>query len=194
MAERITALFDHRHDAERAVDALRAMGVDDGDISVVAQDRHGHPGVDEFGDGFALTHTEATDEVTDAGERAAKGAAAGAGAGALFGLAALAIPGVGPFITAGWLAAALGVAGGAVASGAIVGGTSGALAGLLTRAGYDREEADYYGSGIERGGLLVAVDTGGGMISSGEAKRVLEQNGGHLWENHAGDAGMRIAA
>jgi hypothetical protein len=36
-----------------------------------------------------------------AGKRAAKGAAAGAGAGLLFGLAALAIPGVGPFITAG---------------------------------------------------------------------------------------------
>jgi hypothetical protein len=64
-----------------------------------------------------------------AAEGAGKGALAGAGVGTLFGLAAAFIPGIGPFITAGALASALGVTGGAAAAGAIVGGTSGAVAG-----------------------------------------------------------------
>jgi hypothetical protein len=87
--------------------------------------------------------------------------AAGAGAGLLFGLAALAIPGVGPFITAGALASALGTTGGALAAGAIVGGTSGAIAGGLSKAGYSKDEAEFYGPAVERGGVLVAVDTEG---------------------------------
>ncbi len=192
MTERVTALFDHRHDAERAVDALRELGVADDAISLIAQDSHGRI-TDDYGDG-GIKHTEATDEVSDAGERMAKGAMAGAGTGALFGLAALAIPGVGPFITAGWLAAALGVTGGAIASGAIVGGTSGALAGLLARAGYDREEADHYATGIERGGLMVAVDTTGGLVSAGEARRVMEQYGGHAWGDPTYAPMTRMAA
>ena len=181
MPDRVTALFERRNDAEAAVDDLRAMGVPNDAMSIVAQDSHGQTTV---GDGAAH-------EASDAGERTAKGALAGAGAGALFGLAALAIPGVGPFITAGWLAAALGVTGGAIASGAIVGGTSGALAGLLAKAGYDKDEADYYGSGIERGGLLLAVDTTHSSITAAEVRRVMEQFGGDLWGNH--DA-TRIAA
>lgn len=176
MSDRVTALFDQRNDAEAAVDTLRSLGVSNDHISVVAQDSHGHTNV---GDG------NAAHEAADAGERTAKGALAGAGAGALFGLAALAIPGVGPFITAGWLAAALGVTGGAVASGAIVGGTSGALAGLLAKAGYDKDEADHYGSHIERGGIMVAVNTQGAAIGDIEARRVLEQFGGQTWGNQS---------
>ena len=103
---------------------------------------------------------DVTGKVSDdnAGERIGKGALAGAGVGTLFGLAALVIPGVGPFITAGVLASALGATGGAVAAGAIVGGTSGALAGAFSKAGYSKEEAEYLGSTVERGGVLVAVD------------------------------------
>jgi hypothetical protein len=65
-------------------------------------------------------------------------------------LAALAIPGVGPFITAGALATALGTTGGALAAGAIVGGTSGAIAGGLSKAGYSKDEAEFYGPAVER--------------------------------------------
>jgi hypothetical protein len=114
------------------------------------------------------------------GKRAAKGAAAGAGAGLLFGLAALAIPGVGPFITAGGLFSALGATGGALASGAIVGGTSGAIAGALSRAGYSREESEFYGPTVERGGVLVAVDTEG-VVSPDQAREVLLRQGGRTY-------------
>jgi hypothetical protein len=95
-------------------------------------------------------------------------------------LAALAIPGVGPFITAGALASALGTTGGALAAGAIVGGTSGAIAGGLSKAGYTREESEFYGPAVERGGVLVAVETGG-AVSPDQAREVLTRNGGRTY-------------
>jgi uncharacterized membrane protein len=169
---RVTAVFDNRADAEQAVVALRQIGVTDAQFSVITQDS----GV-EGGGTAATAHEHHGDS---AGERATKGALAGAGAGALFGLAALAIPGVGPFITAGFLAEALGVTGGAVAAGAIVGGTSGAMAGALTRAGYEDEEARYYGGAIEQGGVFVAVDTHG-MADADQVRSLLTQYGGRLY-------------
>ena len=143
---RVTAVFDDRTHAERAVTELRRSGISDNDISIVSR----RP------DDVEVKAGKADD---NAGERIGKGALAGAGVGTLFGLAALAIPGVGPFITAGVLASALGATGGAVAAGAIVGGTSGALAGAFSKAGYSKEEAEYLGSTVERGGVLVAVDS-----------------------------------
>jgi hypothetical protein len=164
---RVTAVFDDRARAERAVNELRRMGVKDTDLSFVARS-----------ESEAVAAGAARESV---GERAAKGAAVGAGAGLLFGLAALAIPGLGPFITAGGLASALGTTGGALASGAIVGGTSGAIAGALTRAGYSKEESEFYSPHVERGGVLVAVETGGGGISADQARQILAQEGGRTY-------------
>ena len=123
---RVTAVFDDRTQAERAITELRRRGIPDAQMSVVSRR------ADDV-----EVKKGATDDNT--GERMGKGALAGAGVGTLFGLAALAIPGVGPFITAGVLASALGVTGGAIASGAIVGGASGALAGVTPTATIRRE-------------------------------------------------------
>ena len=142
---RVTVVFDDQAQAERAITELRRRGVNDAEMSIVSR----------RADDVDVTKGPTDD---NAGERIGKGALAGAGVGTLFGLAALAIPGVGPFITAGVLASALGAAGGAVASGAIVGGASGALAGAFAKAGYSRDEAEYYGSAVERGGVVVAVE------------------------------------
>jgi hypothetical protein len=163
---RVTAVFDDRGRAERAVDELRRLGVRDTDLSFLARSE------DE---------AVAAGAREGAGERAAKGAAVGGGAGLLFGLAALAIPGLGPFITAGGLASALGVTGGALASGAIVGATSGAIAGALTKAGYSKEESDFYGPAVERGGVLVAVETSG-LVSPDQADEILVQYGGRTYD------------
>ena len=160
---RVTAVFNDRARAERAVTELRRLGVTDTDLSFVARNEE-----------EAVAAGASTDT---AGKRAAKGAAAGAGAGVLFGLAALAIPGIGPFITAGGLASALGTTGGALAAGAIVGGTSGAIAGALSKAGYSREEAEFYGPAVESGGVLVAVDTEG-VVSPEQAREILARHGG----------------
>jgi hypothetical protein len=160
---RITAVFDDRAGAEQAVTELRRLGVTDTGLSFVARNEE-----------EAVAAGAAPDT---AGKRATKGAAAGAGAGLLFGLAALAIPGIGPFITAGGLASALGTTGGALAAGAIVGGTSGAIAGALSRAGYSKEESEFYGPAVERGGVLVGVDSEG-ALSPEEVREVLAMNGG----------------
>jgi hypothetical protein len=163
---RVTAVFDDRAQAERAVTELRRLGWKDTDLSFVARSE--------------AEAVAAGASRENAGERAAKGAAVGAGAGLLFGLAALAIPGLGPFITAGGLASALGATGGALASGAIVGGTSGAIAGALTRAGYSKDESDFYGPAVERGGVLVAVETED-VASANEVAEILGQYGGRTY-------------
>jgi len=164
---RVTAVFDDQAGAERAVTELRRLGVTDTDLSFVARSE------DEAVAAGASPDT--------AGKRAAKGAAAGAGAGLLFGLAALAIPGLGPFITAGGLASALGTSGGALAAGAIVGGTSGAIAGALSKAGYSEEESKFYGPAVERGGVLVAVDDEA-ALSPQEVHEILAVNGGRTYD------------
>jgi len=127
----VSAVFDNHAQGEQAINALRQMGVNDSQFSVVSQ---------QTGAGGAAG---AGDHGDNAGDRTSKGLLAGAGVGALFGLAALAIPGVGPFITAGWLAEALGVTAGAMTAGAIVGGTSGAITGALIKGGYSEHEANY---------------------------------------------------
>jgi hypothetical protein len=77
-------------------------------------------------------------------------------AGVLVGLGALAIPGIGPVIAAGPLAAALtGLAG--AGAGAVAGGVTGGLIGALVDMGVPQETAQYYAEGIRRGGTLVTV-------------------------------------
>ena len=165
MMARVTAVFDDRTQAERAIVELRRRGIGDAEMSIVSKrsddvDVTAHP-------------------ADDTGARVGKGALAGAGVGTLFGLAALLIPGVGPFVTAGVLASALGATGGAIASGAIVGGTSGALAGAFSKAGYSREEAEFYGSTVERGGVLVAVEADD--VSAERLRSELTQLGGRTY-------------
>ena len=76
--------------------------------------------------------------------------------------------------------AALGTTGGALASGALVGGTSGAIAGALSRAGYSREKSEFYGPAVERDGVLVAVDTEG-AVSPEQTRETLARHGGSTY-------------
>jgi hypothetical protein len=81
------------------------------------------------------------------------GAAIGVGTGALLGgaLAAmgLAVPGVGPILAAGPLAAAL--------AGASIGAAAGGVIGVLVDLGVPGEEAQQYADAIRRGDTLVTV-------------------------------------
>jgi len=163
---RVTAVFDDQMQAERAISELRHRGIADAQMSIVSR----RPEDAEVTKGPSDDNT---------GARVGKGALAGAGVGTLFGLAAVLIPGVGPFITAGVLASALGATGGAIASGAIVGGASGALGGAFAKAGYSREEAEFYGSTVERGGVLVAVEADD--TSSERLRSELTQQGGKVY-------------
>jgi hypothetical protein len=73
----------------------------------------------------------------------------GGTAGLLAGLGILAIPGVGPVVAAGWLAA--------LAAGAVAGGAAGGIIGALTQSGVSKEDAHVYAEGVRRGGTLVVA-------------------------------------
>ena len=157
---RVTAAFADHAQADAAIAELRRRGIADSHLSIVAK---------SVEDVEVNRRPEAT-----AGERVAKGAITGVGVGTLFGLAAAVIPGVG--LVAGPLAAALGATGASAALGAAIGGTSGALAGAMARADFSKEEVDFYGPLIERGDVLVTVNTDD--VSSERLRTELAQLGG----------------
>jgi hypothetical protein len=146
MTVTISRLYDSYADAQRAVANLEAAGVPHSDLSIVANNS------DNWYSGGKKVDRD-RDGVDDRAEGAATGAGVGAGlggaAGLLAGLGLLAIPGLGPVVAAGWLAA--------TALGAAAGAATGGVVGALTQAGISKEEAPLYAEGIRRGGTLVSA-------------------------------------
>jgi hypothetical protein len=140
----ITAMFDRYADAAKAVGRLEAAGIPHDDISIVSNDASQR----EVAGGSATSH-EGSDVGVGTGTGATLGTALGGGAGLLAGLGMLAIPGLGPVVAAGWLAATL--------VGAGVGAASGGLIGSLAGAGVDEKHAHSYAEAIHRGGTLVTA-------------------------------------
>jgi len=141
----LTRLYDGYDDAARAVTDLEAAGLPHSEISLIsnhASDRVRHD-------------DDATREepASDAGTGAAIGGVLGGAAGLLAGLGMLTIPGIGPVVAAGWLAA---TAAGA-ATGAAAGAAAGGLVGSLTEAGVPEDHAHVYAEGVRRGGTLVTA-------------------------------------
>jgi len=133
MANTILGIFDDPTAARRAVETLRAGPLKLDDVSIVS--RATESGV----------ATGNSDDVS-----ASQGATVGAVWGGLVGLAALLIPGVGPFIAFGALGAALT----GVVTGAVVGGISAAL---IDFSGIPEDEARDYEQQVHSGKTLVAV-------------------------------------
>ncbi len=158
----VSAVFDNHAEAERAVSELRAAGVNDRAISVVAQ----HDGKNTATDGSGNDTQQFVGKV-----------AAGAGIGTLLGIAALAIPGVGPLVAAGAIASAAIPA--AAVTGAALGGAVGGLEKVMTDHGVSRVDASYYEGRINEGGVFVSVDTSAAGISADDAADVLYRSGGH---------------
>ncbi|HYJ53596.1 MAG TPA: hypothetical protein VEW04_10545 [Allosphingosinicella sp.] len=163
----VSAVFDSQSEAETAVRELRQAGVRDTALSVIAR-REGADG--DYGD--AETH-----EVGETTEGLIKGALGGAGVGALLGIAALAIPGVGPLVAAGAIATS--AIPGAAAIGAGVGAVAGGITGMLTEHGVSDEDATYYEGRINDGGVFVSVDTSDAGMTRETAEDILYRNGGH---------------
>jgi hypothetical protein len=126
--------------AETTVNTLRGAGFTDSDISVLFPDTKGTRD-------FAHEHSTKAPEGAIGG--AGAGGALGGTLGLLAGIGALAIPGLGPFIAAGPIMAALAGA----AAGATVGGITGALVGL----GIPEIEAKQYEGKIKDGNILMSV-------------------------------------
>ena len=168
MSERIaSAVFDSREEAERALSELRSAGFREESVSIVGRSESGEI-TDSSSDGD-------DDGVNKSG--AVKGALGGAAAGTLLGVAALAIPGVGPFAAAGAIAA--GAIPEAAAIGAGVGATAGGVSGLLSKHGVSEEDSKYYEGHINNGGIFVSVDSDSAGGSIEEAREILFRNGGH---------------
>ena len=168
MSERIaSAVFDSREEAERALTELRSAGISDDAISIIG--RH------ESGDGSGMSDNDDGDGVNKSA--AVKGAIGGGVAGGLLGLAALAIPGVGPLAAAGAIAAS--AAPEAAAIGAAVGATAGGVSGLLTKEGVDEDDAKYYEGHINNGGYFVGVHADRSNVPLEQAREILFRNGGH---------------
>ena len=139
-----------RPQAEQIVDQLKAANFSNGDISALFSDQ------DSAHDFAHEKHTKAPEgAVTGVGT----GGVIGGALGWIAGIGALAIPGVGPFIAAGPILAALGGA----AIGATVGGITGGLIGL----GIPELEAKRYEGKLKEGNILISVHA----ESSDEIKR-----------------------
>ncbi len=139
-----TRLYDNYDDAQHVVQALEADGIPHSDVSIVANNSDNR---------YPATGNATTEETSASGAGAGTGATVGTilggGAGLLAGIGALAIPGVGPIVAAGWLIATL--------TGAGIGAAAGGLGGALVGAGVSEEDADTYSEGVRRGGTLVTV-------------------------------------
>lgn len=142
MTVTISRLYNSYPDAAKAVKDLEAAGVPHADISLVANNS------DEW-----YSNDRDRDGVDDRAEGAGKGAGVGAGvggtAGLLAGLGLLAIPGLGPVVAAGWLAA--------TAVGAAAGAATGGVIGALTESGLSKDDAEAYAEGVKRGGTLISA-------------------------------------
>jgi hypothetical protein len=136
--------------ASQVVGYLRDEGFSQNDISAIFPDTAG-----------------TRDFAHEKGTKSPEGAVAGVGGGAvlggalgwLAGVGALAIPGIGPILAAGPIAAAL--------SGAAVGGAVGGITGALVGLGIPEYEAKRYEGKVKEGGILLSVHT----ENSDEVKR-----------------------
>lgn len=144
---------------ESGVEGLKAAGFSNRDISVLFPESAGTKD-------FAVAKATKAPEGATAG--AGTGAVVGGAMGWLLGIGALAIPGLGPFIAAGPIMAAL--------AGAGVGGTVGGITGALVGMGIPEYEAKRYEGRVKDGGILLSVHSDSSDWTK-RAKEILESTG-----------------
>src|SRR5207302_3400532 len=162
MAGKNTAVFGlyrDRASVEGAVDGLRQEGFRNTDISVLFPENQG---TKDF------AHEKSTKAPEGTATGATSGAVVGGTLGWLAGIGALAIPGLGPFIAAGPIVAAL--------AGAGAGGVAGGIVGGLVGIGIPEYEAKRYEGRIRNGGFLISVHCDNSDWTR-KAKDILEQTG-----------------
>jgi hypothetical protein len=141
MTTTVNALFNTYADAAAAVSDLKAAGIPEAELSILANN---------------VERQEAESDRIDnnmaesgAADGAAVGGILGGTAGLLAGLGALTIPGIGPVVGAGWLLT--------TAVGAAVGASGGGVIGTLIGAGVTKDDAEIFVEGVRRGGTLVSA-------------------------------------
>ncbi|MDR6872231.1 putative membrane protein [Bosea sp. BE125] len=129
MTSTITRSYDSYETAVTVVENLEGAGISGNDISIIGRDEQA--------------------KTSNSAEGAGIGAGVGGAAGLLAGIGMLAIPGIGPVVAAGWLAA--------TAVGAVAGAAAGGLVGSFISAGASEEDSHYYAETVRRGGSVVSV-------------------------------------
>lgn len=144
MNKRIVGVFTTEHEASGAIEELKRHSCRTEDISIIARNKN---------DANTLSDETGTQVPEGMTYGAASGGLLGGVTGLLMGIGALAIPGIGPIIAAGPLAATL--------AGAAVGAGAGGLVGGLIGLGIPEEEAKNYDKYVSEGHILVMVDVEG---------------------------------
>lgn len=159
----VIGVFNSRRDAENAVSQLRTQGFNNEEISIVSKDSRQQNNKNQTYD----------DDITDG---ALTGGTLGGLGGLLLGtgvvasVGAMAIPGIGPVIASGPIAAAIG--------GAVAGG----IAGGLIDWGIPAEASQRYEKSVAQGGILAVVRTGSNKVDT--AAQILRQYGATDVESH----------
>ena len=144
-------IFSDIYQARQAIDDLKRAGFDDEEI------------------GFLSRVAETDTTANDVEGSAATGAISGGVVGGILGAAAaLLIPGFGPAIAGGILAATVG--------GVAIGATAGGILGALTSLGVSENEAKFYQRELEAGRTIVTVKSADGAA---QATAILRNNGAY---------------
>jgi hypothetical protein len=159
MAKAVFGIAKTEDQAIRIANKLRSVGFSDNDISVLFPDKQGTR------DFAHEQHTKAPEGAVAGG---VTGGIIGGALGWLVGIGSLAIPGLGPFVAAGPILAAL--------SGVAAGGTAGGIAGGLIGMGIPEYEAKRYEGKLREGNILISVHTENSDEVS-RAKDVFKQTG-----------------
>lgn len=159
----VIGVFNSRGDAEKAVSQLRNKGFNTEEINIVSKDNKQGKNQNQTYD----------DDITDG---ALTGGTLGGisglllGAGVVASVGAMAIPGIGPIIASGPIAAAIG--------GAVAGG----IAGGLIDWGIPAEASQRYEQSVAQGGILAVIRTASGKVDT--AAQILRQYGATDIESH----------
>lgn len=176
MTKAIFGLAVNDEQARRIVDSLLSSGFSNEDISILYPERNkdkirtNEKGAVEYEDSSTERKMHKGHLTTEKHSKAPEGGVTGATTGGILGgslgllagIGALAIPGLGPFIAAGPIMAAL--------SGSAIGGSVGLLVGALIGSGIPEYEAKKYETGLKEGNILISVHTD----NDGEIKRANE--------------------
>ncbi|MFW6238690.1 MAG: general stress protein [Halanaerobiales bacterium] len=161
----VIGVFDNQSQAEKAVNKIREAGITEDKISIVAK-RDNIEGADEQqnqGNDATLTDQNLSGGTTTGG-------VLGGLAGILGGAGALAIPGVGPILAAGPIAAGL--------TGAVAGG----IAGGLIDMGIPEERGQHYEQQVKQGKILATVEAEQNKIE--DVTNFMRKNGASDVESH----------
>jgi len=152
----VLGLFDDATAAAAAARALRALGLPAQKVSIVARSHDAEGEVAEAAGASPGSELEDSRTASRLGELSAH----------LFAAVALMLPGIGPIVAVGPLAAELGEVAGHVAGG---------LARTLERAGLPEGEAETWQSRVEDGAVLVGAHTEQARVD--ETREALRANG-----------------